>query len=150
MIMDRLAEFCDATAASTAGTGTYALGSNYNLGANAPDPGQGQPLYLVITVDTAFTSGGSATVQFQLVSDGQDPPAADGTETIHIETQDFPVATLVAGYTIVHPLPMGDLDYEQYLGMQTIIGTAALTAGKINAFLTMDPHGNRHYADATR
>lgn len=150
MIFDRLAEFCDATAVSQAGTGTYALGSNYDLGAANKDPGAGQPLYLVITVDTAFTSGDSATVQFQLVSDSQDPPAADGTETIHIETQDFPVATLVQGYTIVHPLPSGDLDYERYIGIQAIVGTAALTAGKINAFLTMDGAAWRAYADGTR
>ncbi len=149
MIMDKLSEFCDAVAASTAGTGTYALGSQYDLGVATRDIGQGQPLYLVISVDTAFTSGGSATVQFQLVSDAQDPPAADGTETIHIETQDFPVATLVAGYKIVHPLPMGDLDYERYVGMQTIIATAALTAGKINAFLTLDPSGWKAYPEGT-
>lgn len=148
MILDRLAEFCDATAVPLA-TGTKALGSNLDLGATVRDIGQGQPVYLVITVDTAFTSGGSATVQFQLVSDAQDPPAGDGTETIHIETQDFPVATLVQGYQIAHPLPMGDLDYERYIGVQAIVATAALTAGKINAFLTCEPGIYRTYPEGT-
>lgn len=148
MIFDRLAEFCDGTTVPVA-TGTKALGTNLDLGAAVKDIGQGQVVYLVVTVDTAFTSGGSATVQFQLVSDGQDPPAADGTETIHIETQDFTVATLVQGYTIVHPLPMGDLDYERYIGIQAIVATAALTAGKINAFLTCDPTGWRAYPEGT-
>jgi len=148
MIMDSLSEFCDAVALSTAGTGTYAIGNNLDTGSVVRDLGQGQPLFLVITVDTAVT-GTSSTVQFQLVSDAQDPPAADGTETIHIMTQDFPEASLVAGYTIVHPLPMGDLDYERYLGVQYIVGAAALTAGKINAFLTLDPTGWRAYPEGT-
>ena len=145
MIMDKLAEFCDATALSTAGTGLAAIGTNLDL-TLARDIGAGQPLYLVITVDTAV-AGTSSTVEFQLVSDAQDPPAADATETLHWASMAIPEATLVQGYTIVVPLPSVNPSYERYLGIQQNVGNAALSAGKINAFLTMDPHGWRAYPE---
>ena len=56
MIMDELLEFADATALSTAGTGLAAVGDVIDLGATPQDLGNGQPLYLVIQVDTAITS----------------------------------------------------------------------------------------------
>lgn len=148
MIIDRLAEFCDATTVTTA-TGTHAIGSNLNLGSAVKDFGQGQTPFLVITVDTAFTSGGSATVAFQLVSDAQDPPAADATETVHWRSHPFAVATLVAGYSFGVAMPFGDKHYEQYLGIEAIVATASLTAGKINAFLTFDQHGWTPYPEGT-
>lgn len=146
MIIDKLSEFCDATALSTAGTGLAAIGSNLNMNV-VRAIGDGQPIYLVITVDTAVT-GTSSTVAFQLVSDGQDPPAADATETLHWESMAIPEATLVQGYTICVPLPWENPPYEQYLGIQQNVGAAALTAGKINAFLTCDGHHWKAYADA--
>lgn len=149
MIMDKLAEFCDATALSTVGTGLAAIGNNIDLSTAARNIGQGQQLYLVITVDTAVTSGGSATVEFQVVSDAQDPPAADGTETVHLKTPAFPKATLVQGYKAVFPLPQLGNAFERYFGIEQNVGTAALTAGKINAFLTMDPTGWQAYPEGT-
>jgi len=148
MIMDKLSEFCDATALSTVGTGLAAIGTNLNTSV-ARDIGNGQPVYLVITVDTAVTSGDAATVEFQLVSDAQDPPAADGTETVHINTAAIPKATLVAGYTMCIPLALENPPYEQYLGIQQNVAVAALTAGKINAFLTCDPHGWQAYPEGS-
>ena len=82
MIMDELLEFADATALSTAGTGLAAVGDVIDLGATPQDLGNGRQMYLVIQVDTAVTSAGSATVSFQLVSDGASTLAADGTETL--------------------------------------------------------------------
>lgn len=149
MIMDKLAEFCDATALSTAGTGLAAIGSTIDLGNPARDIGNGQQLYLVITVDTAVTSGGAATVSFQLVSDSVTPPAAASTETLHWASHAIPKATLVAGYKLVVPLPSVNPAYERYLGIQQNVAVAALTAGKINAFLTMDPTGWKAYPEGT-
>ena len=37
--------------------------------------------------------------------------------------------------------------YERYVGIQQITGTAAFTAGAIDAFLTMDPIAWKAYAD---
>lgn len=149
MIMDEKLEFADATALSTAGTGLAAVGDVIDLGATPQDLGNGQPLYLVIQVDTAVTSAGSATVSFQLVSDGTATLAANGTETLHYASAAIPKASLVAGYEIVVAVPLeGSIAYERYLGIQQNVGTAALTAGKINAFLTFDPKGWKAYPDA--
>lgn len=149
MIMDELLEFADATALSTAGTGLAAVGDVIDLGATPQDLGNGRQLYLVIQVDTAVTSAGSATVSFQLVSDGTSTLAANGTETLHYASIAQSKGDLVAGYEIVIAVPLeGSIAYERYLGIQQNVGTAALTAGKINAFLTFDPKGWKAYPDA--
>lgn len=146
MIIDKRSEFAAATALSTAGTGLALIGDVVDLGA-AGDLGQGEPLHLCIQVETAVTSAGAATVGFHLVSDAQAAIAADGSATVHFKTADIAKATLVAGYQVVFvALPAGS--YERYLGLLQNVGTAALTAGKVNAFLTKDPHGWRAYADA--
>lgn len=146
MIIDKLSEFADAAALSTTATGRAVVGNALFLGSPPRDIGAGQNLYLVITVDTAV-AGTSSTVSFELVSDAQDPVAVDNTATIHVATKAIPEATLVAGYKMVIPLPSVAPDYEQYLGLIANVGTAALTAGKINAFLTLDPTGNRPYPE---
>jgi len=150
MIMDETLEFADAVALDTSGTDTDLIGDVIDLGV-ARDIANGQPLYLVVQIDTAVTSGGSATVQFSLASDAVAAIATDGNQTIHYLSDAFPVASLTQGFSIVVPLPMGgavSTGYERYLGFQTVTGTAALTAGKVNAFLTIDPHGWTSYADA--
>lgn len=147
MIMDELLEFCDADTLTTT-TGRNLEGDVINL-QQARDIGNGQPVYLVIQVTTAVTSAGAATISFELVSDAQAAIAVDGSATEHITTEAIGKATLVAGYTRVIALPLEDPAYEQYLGLISNVGTAALTAGAINAFLTLDPHGWQSYPDAT-
>lgn len=66
MILDERNEFADATALDTGGTGRVLVGDVIDLGAVSQDIGNGQPLYAVIQVDTAVTSGGSATVSLRL------------------------------------------------------------------------------------
>tara|TARA_R110002153_G_scaffold253645_2_gene411756 strand:+ start:1986 stop:2435 length:450 start_codon:yes stop_codon:yes gene_type:complete len=148
MILDERSEFCDATALDTAGTGRDLVGDVMDLGPTARDMGAGQPMYLVLSVDTSVTSGGSATVEFELCSDAQAAIAADGTATIHASTGAIAKATLVAGYETIIALPVGNT-YERFLGIVANVGAAALTAGKINAFLTMDHKAHRSYPDAT-
>lgn len=100
-------------------------------------PGNSDHAYLCIRVATAATSGGAATVKFALVSDAQDP-VTPATATKHWESADIPKATLVAGYCVACiPLPRGT--YERYLGLIQTVGTADLTAGKVDAFITLDP-----------
>lgn len=137
MILDERNEFADATALSTAATGRALVGDVIDLGGTADDIGNGSQLYLVIQVDTAVTSAGSATVSFELASDASASIATDGSATVHFATAAIPKATLVAGYMAAAvALPMGT--YERYLGILANVGTAALTAGKVNAFLTDD------------
>lgn len=155
MILDKLTEFADAqSVAGTAGT-TINVGSQIDLG-SARDIGAGQPLYLVINVDTSIITGGSAgTIAFQLASDSTASIATNGTQTIHYTskafvTDDDALNELDAGETaVIIALPMEGVAYEQFLGVQAVIGTTDTTAGKINAFLTHDPSKWKAYADAT-
>ena len=146
MILDVFAEFADATAVNTGGVASYLVGNVMDLGAVSRDIGQGQPVYLVIQVDTAIASA-TGSFKFKLCSDAQAAIAVDGTQTIHLETGAKLQAALTAGTLVACvALPMG-LVYEQYLGIVQETITAAATAGKINAFLTMDPTGWRAYPD---
>lgn len=147
MILDERNEFADAVALATA-IGTGNLGDVIDLG-SARNVGLSRQMYAVIQITTAVTSAGAATVAFQVVSDGAAVPDTAGTQTIHVASQAIGKASLVAGYTVVLPLPPeGDVPYEQYLGVQSVVGVAALTAGAANAFLTLDPTGWKSYPDA--
>jgi hypothetical protein len=149
MIIDDRGEFADATALSTAGTGLALVGDVVNLSvAKGVGANIDKPLYLVISVDTAVTSAGAATVAFVLASDAQAAIATDGSATEHFRTRAIPKATLVAGYQLVFAVPPPPPDYEQYLGILQDVGTAALTAGKINAYLTASPSVWSARADA--
>lgn len=147
MIMDERLEFADAASVAAA-AGTALIGDVIDLGAVARDMGSGQPLYLVITTDTEIITGGSAgTIAFQLASDAQAAIATDGSASVHIDTGTFVTddaaansAQLNAGGVIFcGPLPLQGRVYERYLGILAVIATTTVTAGKINAFLTLDP-----------
>lgn len=148
MILDELLEFADATALAT-GTGAAQCGDVIDLGAVPQDFGLGKAMYLVVQVTTAVTSAGAATVQFELVSDAAASMTV-ATASRHIMTEAIGKASLVAGYGLVFSLPPngGPEPYERYLGIVSTVGTAALTAGAINAFLTFDPQYWKSYADA--
>jgi hypothetical protein len=145
MIIDERLEFCDAHTLTTA-TGTSLQGDVINI-ESARDIGMGQPLYWVIQVAAAVTSGGSATVNFTLASDAAAAIAVDGSETKHVETGAIAKAALVAGYRKVIPLPMSG-DFEQYVGVTITTAAAALTAGAIDSFITFDPVGWSAQPDA--
>lgn len=151
MILDERNEFCDATSLNTGAAGTYLIGDVIDLKSPTIAPNTtvdlfGSDLYLVIQVDTTATSGGSATGQFHLASDAQAAIATDGSATYHFSTSARAVASLTAGTLVACvKLPVGN--YERYLGILQTTGTAAFTAGKVNAFLTADPAVYRAYAD---
>lgn len=149
MILDETLEFCDATALSTSGTGYATIGDVIDL-STARDIGNGvPPLYLGLQVTTAVTSGGSATVSFILASDSSSTIQTDGTATEHIVTDAIAVASLTVGWQVFPVLPVGaSIAYERYLGIIQNVGTAALTAGAINAFLTPNPAAWKSYPDA--
>lgn len=133
MIMDERTEFCDATALNTGAAGSYLIGDVYDTGGDGLNDVDN--LYLVIQVATTATSGGSATGQFHLCSDAQAAIAVDGSATYHASSAAIPVATLVAGYNaFAIELPKGT--YERYIGVVQTTGTAAFTAGAVDAFLT--------------
>ena len=109
MILDERTEFCDAVSCNTGAAGTYNLGDIIDLGAVSPsrDLGGDMALYLVITVDTGITTAGSAgTVAFQLVSDGTDTIATNGTQTIHATSRAFTTgSTAIAAGTVLNENP---------------------------------------------
>lgn len=145
MILDKLAEFCDATSVAAA-AGTALVGNVMDLGGTSQDIGNGEPLYLVINVDAEIITAGSAgTIQFQLASDAQAAIATDGSATVHLASASLvtddaaanSVALNAGGVPVCVALPNGT--YERYLGILVVTGTTTTIAGKINAFLTHDP-----------
>jgi hypothetical protein len=155
MILDERLEFCDATSVAAV-AGTLLEGDVIDLGETTSDVGNGQPIYLVITVDTSIITGGTAgTIRFHLASDAQAAIAVDGSATIHWSSQAFvtddaALNALDAGYMIGPvALPMGLPLYERYLGLLVEVITTEVTAGAISAGLTFDAAGWRAYPDAS-
>lgn len=135
MILDERTEFCDATALNTGAAGNYLIGDVVDLGV-ARDLGGDMAVYLVVSVDTTATSGGSATGQFNLVTDDN---ASLTSPTTLVSSKAWTVATMTAGTVLMAvQLPLEGTAYERYIGIQQVTGTAAFTAGKVNAFVTMD------------
>lgn len=149
MVLDERLEFADATAINTGGAANYLIGDVIDLGPAHRDIGVGEPLFLVITVDTALLSA-TGTISFALVSDAQAAIATDGTATEHYRTKAALQAAVVAGVMVAAvALPMEGPVYERYLGILQTTAVAAFTAGKINAFLTHDVAKWAAYADGS-
>lgn len=156
MIMDDRLEFADAVSVAAA-AGTALIGDVIDLSSVARDIGSGEPMYLVISVDTEIITGGSAgTIQFKLSSDSTAAIATDGTATDHFASRLFVTddantndTVMNAGeYPVVVALPREGQVYERYLGILAVIATTTVTAGKINAYLTLNPpRGYRQYAE---
>ena len=154
MIIDARNEFADAEGVDGS-AGTALIGDVIDLEVVGRDPGNGTPVYLVMTVDTSIiTAGAAGTITFALASDAAAAIATNGSATVHWQSQAFvtdgdDANALDAGDVIaVVALPVGFPAYERYVGILATIATTAVTAGKINAFLTCDPHGWKAYADA--
>lgn len=153
MILDKRTEFADATSVANAAA-TINVGNQIDISV-VRDVGNGQPVYLIITCDTSIITAGSAgTIQFRLVSDDT-ASISTTTATVHwtskaFVTDDDALNDIDAGDTIaVIALPLdGSAPYEQYLGIQAIIATEAVTAGAISAFLSFDPTGWKAYPNA--
>ena len=156
MIMDELGEFCDATSVAAAAS-TALVGDVIDLGGTGEDVGGGRPVYLVLTCATdIITAGVAGTISFALASDAQAAIAVDGSATTHFDTGTFvtddgALNELDAGDVIAKvALPMNSVNpYERYLGVLVTVGTAEVTAGAINAFLTYDPSNIKAYPDAS-
>lgn len=154
MILDERNEFADATSVAAA-AGTALIGDVIDLGTAARDIGNGRSLWLVIQTDTEIITGGvGGTLKFQLASDSTANLAT--SPTVHIDTGTMVTGAAnanddrfnVGGLIYAGALPMG-ATYERYLGILAVTATTTTTAGKINAFLTLDPPAtSRAYPDA--
>lgn len=147
MIMDSRLEFCDATALNTGGAATYLLGNVVDLGNVTQDIGNGESTFLVISVDTLPVSA-TGTIDLQLASDAQAAIATDGSATVHLRTGARLAAAMPVGPLFMAELPT-EYRYERYLGILQTTAVAAFSAGKINAYITLDKSLWTAYADAT-
>ncbi len=148
MIIDKRTELADANTLATATGTNNEADQEIDLSITSPgELGNGQPVYVVVTVDTAITSGTSSGVYFQLVSDSSTTIATDGTQTVHGRSEEATAATsIAAGTTFVFPVNLASA--ERYLGFQCVVADAVLTGGAVSAFLSLDPHGWTAFADA--
>lgn len=152
-ILDERTEFCDAQSLNTGAAATYNIGDQVDLGFDGRGIGEaGDNLYLVIQVATGITAGSAGTVKFQLASDSTSTLATNGTQSIHLETRAFTTGTGTGTTTLkpgtvlgVFAIPIEGVVYERYLGVQQVTGTAALTAGAVDAFLTPTPPAWKAY-----
>lgn len=143
-ISDVLNEFCDNTTLATPSDSSALHGNVIPFPKDSNFPGNTDDLWFVVEVGTAVTSGGSATVQFELASDSTANLAT--SRTTHILSPAIPVASLTAGARVVcQPLPRGT--YEKYLGVWVTNATAALLTGTFNAYLTTQPASRQTLPD---
>ena len=148
MLVDSRTEFCDNVTLATA-IATTLIGSQIDT-TDVRDVGHGEPIYVVFIVSTTATSGGSATVAFEIASDST-AVISTSTATSHVTIGPFAVATLTVGTILaVVALPDEGNAYEQFLGVLETVATAVLTAGAIDIFLTTHPSSFKVYPDGDK
>lgn len=97
------------------------------------DVGKGTPIPFLIQVDETFASGGAATLVVSIEVDDND---SFSSATTVWTSPTIALATLAAGYRFNNVyLPEGV--NERYARIKYVIGTAAMTAGKITAGAAM-------------
>ncbi|MBC7818068.1 MAG: hypothetical protein IAG10_14355 [Planctomycetaceae bacterium] len=151
MILDKQLMFSEAQAVDsgvTFATGNQlstntidlgAVGSQANGGTPIYDIGRGDSIRVMARVVTAFTSGGSATMVFQLVQ--ADNAALSSNLEVLAATNAIAVASLVAGYkAILGFVPQGVT--KRYIGMRYVVATANMTAGAVTSGLVIDTQSN--------
>lgn len=97
----------------------------------APGNAVARPIYLTVLTKTAVTSAGAATVQFVLQTDDN---TGFATPAEIVLSDVIGKATLVAGYRRQFTLPVTGL--ERYVRVAYRVGTAALTAGAFDAYIS--------------
>ncbi len=113
----------------------------------------GNPVDMIVNVAATVTSGGSATVQFQLVGHATDQTFASGN-IILADSGAIAKAALVAGYQIRMTAARQNIISQQatstfarYFTILVTIGTAALTAGTFDGWIapSESPQDNLSY-----
>ena len=140
MLIDKENQLSDGQAVtstgSTASTNVIDLGVAREIGGAVSDR-----LMLLCEVDTTFTSSGSATLKVQV----QTSPDNSAWTTL-AQSDDVPVAQLARGFRFLPgPLVGGT---SRYLRLSYVVGTAAMTAGALNAALVPSLDVQRSYPSA--
>lgn len=155
MILDARNEFCDSVLLNTGAAGTYNIGNQIDLGATQRSIGAPRtPLFLELMVTAGIrVAASTGTIQFQLVSDSTVAPSTDGTQSIHAVSRSVVTSTtsdvglLAIGKVLMSlAVPLeGSVPFERYVGIQQITGTTAISAGRVDAFLTSTPSEWKSY-----
>jgi hypothetical protein len=106
-----------------------------------------QSLYLLCQVATAFTSGGSATLQVQVQS-APDNNGVPGSWSTIEQSDAIPVASLVQGYKFLPGAMVSPATPGRFLRLNYVIGTATMTVGAITAALVPSLDQQPAYARA--
>jgi hypothetical protein len=113
---------------SSVSTNVIDLGVARDIGGAVTDQ-----LMLLCEVVTAFTSGGSATLQVQFQTAPDNGSGAPGSWSTLAQSDAIAVASLVQGYKFLPgELPGGT---QRFLRLNYVVGTAAMTAGTLKAGL---------------
>lgn len=126
MIIDRLNTFSSAQALTGTAASTDIIDTR-----GAGDIGIAEcPMFILVGVDTTFTSSGSTTMTIKIQTDDN---ASFSSATDLYTSASIAKATMVAGTRLLHiPLPIG---CERYIRLYYTVSTADFTAGKIDAYL---------------
>lgn len=129
LLLDNELDFGDGSG-SRESTFSIDLGVAKNIAA-------GRPMSVVLVIDETFANGTS--LKIDIVTD---TVATLASPTTHVGTMAILETDLTAGREpIVIPIGQIDSDRERYLGLYyTEVG--AFDAGKVTAFITMDPQTN--------
>jgi len=138
MLVDAQNLFSDAQAitASAASTNLLDLGIARSLG-------DGERLYVVCLVDTAFTDSGSdSTVAVTIETDDN----ADFSSATTAQTLGTFAALSAAGSVLIVPIAAFATE-ERYVRLYYTLANGSLTTGAITAFITHDVQRYTAYAD---
>jgi hypothetical protein len=135
-------------AGDTGNTGTRVVGDAIDA-IDIRDLGAGQPIYLMVIVDTKITAA-STDGKYTVALTTADNDALSTNPVNLIVSPEFDSsADIEAGTVLLHvALPMEGVAYKKFLGVREIVATQNTTAGKISAFLTYDPLAYKAYAQA--
>jgi hypothetical protein len=121
-MLSNLDKLCDSQAITvTAASESYGVVGKY--------AGRGEEVYVMIQVDTTFTSAGATTLDIAI----QQCATYNGSYTSVIELAQYAKAALAQGLRVYVPLPS---NFEQeFIKLYFTVGTGPFTAGNISAFL---------------
>lgn len=137
MILDTQEQFSDAQAVTV--IGDAASTNTYDTGSSA-DIGIGEELFIYVKTKAAFTSAGAGTLQVVLQDSADNSTFAD----VQSLTPAKALANLTANTDLVRSrLPIGS---RRYIRLAYRVGTAAMTAGTVDAFLSLDVQAQQYGA----
>ena len=108
----------------------------------AQDIGIGEKITIRVSVATAFTAAGAATLQIALVTD--DNAALTSPTVLQDQAVVVPVADLIIGFERVFTI-LPSAVMEQFLGLVYTVATGPITAGAIDAGIVESAPGWKAY-----